>query len=152
MTNEPAERLLSTNTTRYVSLSARLIARSARVDGCLIWQGPHTTAGYGCLEVNGKTELAHRLAYQEWVGPIPADKQLDHLCRVRDCIDTTHLELVTSRENTMRGTSFAAVNAAKTECPNGHPYTLLKSGRTHRRCLECDKATRRRREGWTARA
>jgi HNH endonuclease len=151
MSNEAAERLRPTNTTRYGSLSDRLLARSIRVGDCLIWQGPHTPAGYGCLMVEGTTRLAHRLAYQEWVGPIPGDKQLDHLCRTRDCIEPTHLEIVTSRENTMRGESFAAINAAKTQCPNGHGYTLLRSGRRHRRCLECDKATRRRREGWAAR-
>jgi hypothetical protein len=35
-------------------------------------------------------------------GPIPDGLQLDHLCRVRCCVNPNHLEPVTAKENTLR--------------------------------------------------
>ena len=54
---------------------------------------------------------AHRWSYQHHIGPVPEGLVLDHLCRVRHCVNPDHLEPVTSRENTLRGEGFAAVNA-----------------------------------------
>jgi hypothetical protein len=47
---------------------------------------------------------------------------LDLLCRNRRCVNPAHLEPVTTRQNLLRGETFQAANAAKTECPQGHPY------------------------------
>lgn len=47
--------------------------------------------------------LAHRVYFEEYVGPIPADEQLDHLCRVRCCVNPNHLEPVSGAENVRRG-------------------------------------------------
>src|SRR3990172_6824393 len=57
----------------------------------------------------GFTELA--------VGPIPDGLQLDHLCRNRACIESTHLEPVTNQVNLLRGNTIAAANLGKTHCP-----------------------------------
>jgi len=48
-------------------------------------------------------QYAHRLAYERARGPIPEGKQVDHLCRQRDCVNPEHLELVTQVENIRRG-------------------------------------------------
>lgn len=72
--------------------------------------------------VSGTPIVAHRLAYQWLVGPIPEGLELDHLCRVRQCVNPRHLEPVTHRENTLRGTAPTAVNARKTHCLHGHPF------------------------------
>jgi hypothetical protein len=67
---------------------------------------------------------AHRVAYVLSVGPIPKGLTIDHLCRNRGCVNPTHLEAVTQRENTLRSPiALAALNAAKTHCPKGHPYS-----------------------------
>lgn len=124
-------------------------------NGCWIWLGAHTD-GYGMWwsrELN-RCVLAHRVAYELLVGPIPDGLQLDHLCRVRDCVNPEHLEVVTSRENTLRSPiAPAAVNARKTHCPRGHEYTpeniIWKRNPTGRGCRECDKA-RKRKERRTA--
>lgn len=75
-------------------------------DYCWTWQGRILDTGYGqgwcpCIK---KNLLAHRLAYSlEDCGKIPEGLQIDHFCRNRSCINPQHMELVTSKENTLRG-------------------------------------------------
>jgi len=87
-------------------------------DGCWEWTG-FLVEGYGCYG-NGKTRLAHRLAYISEVGDIPDGLVLDHLCRNTKCVRPSHLEPVTSAENTRRSPF-----ANKKNCPRGHPYTSV---------------------------
>jgi hypothetical protein len=77
------------------------------------------------------------------MGAVPEGLELDHLCRVRGCVNPKHLEPVTHRENLMRGESWSAVNARKTHCPEGHPYDETNTyidGKGRRRCRECARA------------
>ncbi len=71
-------------------------------NGCWIWQKHLAVEGYGICHRRGKTWLAHRFYYEEHVGPIPAGLQLDHLCRVRPCVNPEHLEAVTGQVNIWR--------------------------------------------------
>ncbi len=95
-------------------------------NGCLTWTGALVRGGYGTTQAiyDGRRRniSTHRAVYIAVVGPVPEGLQLDHLCRNRACCNPAHLEPVTAWENTMRSTSFAAVNAAKTHCVNGHPF------------------------------
>lgn len=59
--------------------------------------------GYGVVGLVGKTYYTHRLSYMIFRGPIPPDKQLDHLCRNPACLNPAHLEVVTHAENGRRG-------------------------------------------------
>jgi hypothetical protein len=69
-------------------------------DGCWLWQrGVNPVSGYGML---GR-RWAHRVVYEREVGPIPEGKELDHLCRVKACVNPDHLEAVTKSENAKRG-------------------------------------------------
>ncbi len=93
---------------------------------CWQWTASTTAQGYGQIRTAGGAGAmlyAHRVAYEFAVGPIPEGLQLDHLCRVRSCVNPAHLEPVTNRENGLRGESFAATNAAKTHCVKGHEFT-----------------------------
>lgn len=113
---------------------------------CWIWQGK-LKDGYGRIRVHGVIMRAHRYAWELYKGAIPDDKpHLDHLCRNRNCVNPMHLEPVTNLENTMRGVSFAAVNARKTKCPQGHEYTPANTyvdGRNRRYCRACANARRK---------
>jgi hypothetical protein len=51
---------------------------------------------------NKRTALAHRVAYEALVGPIPDGMTIDHLCRNKRCLNPAHMELVTRGENTRR--------------------------------------------------
>jgi hypothetical protein len=73
--------------------------------GCWNWTGnTNKVTGYGYVYVGpGKQGIAHRAAYRELVGPIPAGLVLDHLCRNKRCVNPKHLEPVTQGENVRRG-------------------------------------------------
>lgn len=110
---------------------------------CWLWTGTVTREkhGYGRLEVNGKPTVAHRYAYEQFIGPIPPDCDLDHKCRTTLCVNPWHLEPVSHKENVLRGTSPAAKHAKQTHCKNGHPLNgphvlLLPRSRKGRQWIE----------------
>lgn len=84
-------------------------------NGCWEWQGYRYGNGYAGMSWQGKQQLLHRLVYEHFVEAIPSDMQIDHLCRIRHCVNPAHLEVVTPRENTRR--------AMRTHCVNGHEFT-----------------------------
>lgn len=94
----------------------RICART----GCWIWVGGQNRNGYGRFYLRGgrKYKMAHRYAYETFVGPIPEGLLLDHLCRVRHCCNPFHAEPVTVRRNTLRGEGPTA------KAWNGDPKTL----------------------------
>lgn len=87
---------------------------------CWLWVGAiDPTSGYGSFTPSTrKRSSAHRWGYLNLVGPIPEGLHLDHLCRVRHCVNPAHLEPVTPLENTRRGVG----HGKETHCPQGHPY------------------------------
>lgn len=122
---------------------------------CWLWTAVLINSGYGRFTWKGKEHLAHRVAYEIMRGPIPEGLTIDHLCRVRKCINPFHMEPVTKRENTLRGKAPSAQYAVATHCIQGHPfstentYSFTKSsGRPRRVCRACkrDRARTRRKQ------
>jgi hypothetical protein len=111
---------------------------------CWLWTAGTSRDGYGLFGVANSSSLAHRLSWADEHGHIAERLQVDHLCRVRACVRPTHLELVTSAENTRRG---ALGLAMKTHCPKGHEYSEANTltgvdrfGYPGRRCRTCRRA------------
>lgn len=99
---------------------------SALPSDCMIWMRRTDVGGYGRMSYLGVERPAHRVAYELKYGPVPEGMIMDHLCRVRGCVNPDHVEPVTNRENTIRGVA-AEVNGERmksiTHCPSGHPYS-----------------------------
>jgi len=122
---------------------AKTLERAMRLfnvddSGCWIWTGSISPAGYG--RIGGW--YAHRLLYEESVGPIPDGFDLDHPCRVTRCVNPGHMEAVSHRENCLRGVGVAAQCAAKTHCIRGHELSgdnlvSLRTRPTRRICIHC---------------
>ena len=119
---------------------------------CWLWTGAKQK-GYGvavvsvCANPEGKSRnrKAHRMAYELLCGPIPEGLQLDHLCRNPSCVNPSHLEPVTCKENLLRGHTLNNHNAHKTHCWRGHPFDqentyVMKDG--GRLCKACAKLRR----------
>lgn len=89
--------------------------------GCWEWTGSKSGDGYARFTFPGGN-YAHRFSYETYIGSVPDGLVLDHLCRNTGCVNPEHLEPVTQRENILRGEGWAAQNARKTHCSNGHPF------------------------------
>ena len=86
--------------------SARFWTKVDKTETCWLWTPPLDDSGYGKFSVSGKKVGAHRWAYEEINGAIPDGLQIDHLCRVRNCVRPDHLEAVTHLENVRRSVPF----------------------------------------------
>lgn len=111
----------------YLSLSVeeRFWSYVDKTDSCWNWKGGKSKSGYGNFWYNEKTIRVHRFAYELLVGKIPKGLQIDHLCRNRACVNPTHLEVVTIKENINRGLTGlirGTQQITKTHCPQGHEY------------------------------
>lgn len=121
--------------------------------GCWLWMGK-TSNGYGIIGLaNRKRMAAHKFSWELVHGKVPDNLVLDHLCRVRCCVNPDHLEPVTNKENILRGVSVSAVYAKRSHCKSGHEYTAENTawskGRDSetrgRQCRACWREKARRR-------
>jgi hypothetical protein len=127
---------------------ARALAELVKdADRCVPWPGALTLDGYGqhrwTIGRNMQSQHAHRTVYELIVGPIPEGLELDHLCKVRACINPKHLEPVTRLVNNRRRGA-----ADEFRCANGHErneanmHTDPVTG--WQKCRPCDAAKQRR--------
>lgn len=118
---------------------------------CWLWTAADNGVGYGQLRKStGVNVYAHRLSYEMAHGPIDEGAEVDHLCRVTDCVNPAHLEAVTPLENTHRSRASEANrarHAARTHCVNGHEFTPENTGYKNDRgptrsrvCRACGRA------------
>lgn len=121
--------------------------------GCWIWLGALNHGYAMARNVSfGKETKVHRMSYTYYRGPIPDGLHIDHLCRVRCCVNPWHLETVTFAENVRRGLPFKTpVSELRSACKRGHPFTeentwieIDTEGYSVRHCRECRRANNRR--------
>lgn len=67
--------------------------------GCWEWQRYRLWTGYGRMTVDGRMTNAHRVAYELYVGPIPAGLLLCHKCDNPPCCNPEHLFPGTHQDN-----------------------------------------------------
>lgn len=111
------------------------------VNDCWLWTG-YKFKGYGSYRMGVGTEnrhTAHRCSYLMFVDDNVSPKEhVDHICENPPCVNPNHLQVLSIRENTLKGTSPPAVNIKKTHCKYGHRFTKENTwGRKHRICREC---------------
>lgn len=116
-------------------LPERFWAKVAVTPSCWLWVAYRDPNGYGRVAMGDGPRLAHRVAYEALVGAVPDGLDLDHLCRVRNCVNPDHLEPVSHAENMRRG-EFAQ----RDHCARGHEYTpenTKLNDKGHRYCRTC---------------
>lgn len=99
---------------------------------CWYWIAYTDPDGYGRVRWNNKAGyFAHRAVYEILVGHISEGLQVDHLCRVRHCVNPKHMEPVTNKENINRGSKNSTLKGQfqrnKTHCSRGHPYDVANT-------------------------
>lgn len=120
---------------------------------CWIWLAALDRHGYGVFRFEDRTQRAHRVVYQLFVGPTALE--LDHLCRNHACVNPDHLEPVTHVENVRRGNAGMATALRWTQprdCPKGHPMSGTnlyvhyneRFKRINRQCKKCKLDNKRR--------
>ena len=113
--------------------------------GCWNYTGSlRKNTGYGQFYANNKNLLAHRVAYEVLVGPIPEGMLVCHTCNNKKCCNPEHLKIGTHQENIQdahRDGLCTYKNAKKTHCPTGHPYDEVntKIYRNMRYCRQCER-------------
>lgn len=140
-------RMARTNRLDLKTPEERFLEKVHKTKTCWLWTGHINAYGYGAVTWGGRTAGAHRVSYEKISKlKIPTGYEIDHLCRVRACVNPSHLEAVTHRENSLRGIGRGAINAKKTHCPKGHPYSgenvvlaFRHTGSRYRRCRQCER-------------
>lgn len=120
----------------------RFLAKTNKTKGCWLWIGATGSNGYGQMQVGPRKQQAHRFAYELYVGKIPENLTIDHICRRINCVNPYHLRPMTMAENSRIGNRFTA----RTACHLGHLYspenTTLYRG--YRICKTCKSAKDRK--------
>lgn len=96
---------------RRAEIDRRIRDNVEIVDGgfetpCWLWtmadSGSGRGGGYPRMKLNNRTCAVHRVSFVNVHGYVPGNKQIDHKCRNRLCVNPDHLEMVSHRENQRR--------------------------------------------------
>ncbi len=107
----------------YLSPVDRLLDLCIEDDDCWLYQGKTDRKGYVRSRMQGRKTYGHRVIWEYFIAPWPTGLTYDHLCRRKNCLNPWHGDPVPSAVNSRRApNNLGVLNAAKTHCPQGHPY------------------------------
>lgn len=107
---------------------ARRAYESVAVDENGCWISTYSVASHGYAQIGWQENggrwvvLAHRAAWVHVNGQMPLGMTLDHLCKVRRCVNPGHLRMLPNFENARR---VAGGEWRMGSCANGHPNNRL---------------------------
>ena len=84
-------------------------------------------------------QLAYRVIYERWRGPIPKGMHAHHVCENKQCVNPWHIELMTLSDHTKHHRPRNKTGL-RTHCKHGHEFTDANTHRTPsgaRRCKTC---------------
>lgn len=121
-------------------------------NGCWEWIGSRHKQGYGLFWYRGRTQRAHRFAYEySRHTVIPDGLVTHHLCKNTWCVNPHHIEIVTPKVNAKRsdvGLYMIERQAQRTHCANGHPFTMgntyIYPNGKHIHCRICQREAKER--------
>lgn len=114
-----------------------------KVGDCHLWKAFLDKDGYGSFYFKKKLRRAHRVAYYFANSDIPDGMVIDHICKHRNCVNPSHLRLITKTQNTLENSrSVGAINKMKEFCKNGHKFDR-KYG-NQRYCSICQAEKKKR--------
>lgn len=141
---------------KKISDEERFWAKVARggLDQCWPWMAGTDKDGYALFKIGSRKDNSrrsvrgHRWIYEKTIGPIEDGKTIDHLCRLRRCMNTRHMEPVTSAVNTKRNARSTATHCKRGPPLSGDNLILRPSFPSRpwpqRACRECANAAARR--------
>lgn len=94
-------------------------------DGCWEWLASRQPTGYGQFRAKGTMDLAHRISYRIFRGPIPAGMFVCHTCDNRGCVRPSHLFLGTQSDNMQDAKGKGRTNKNPRFWGDNHPRATL---------------------------
>lgn len=131
------------------SVSRMLNTDVEKTPGCWNWIGQIGENGYGKTAILKESLVAHRVFYEHFHGPIPADKVVIQTCRNRRCVNPAHLRAVSHLDKILLGDSPSSINAKKHACIRGHRLAggnLYVTPDGRRQCRACMAIREHRRQ------
>lgn len=98
---------------------------------------------YGTIKISGCNQLAHRVSYKLFRGPIPPGLFVLHNCDIPLCVNPECLRVGTQKDNVKDRLDRGRDHWANlTHCHKGHPFDEANTYRppgapTERKCRKC---------------